>query len=439
MATTINNDLAKRRAYWYRVDNPKTKPGDWLLASKSVVEVNSRTGVPNRFWRSQVSKHQSATTGLTGVRTTHQSRSAGGMLEMKGTTGLVARIAGDLAGMRDNEDPGDSHMNTVTARQQATTRFNKVLARSQRQMQGAVFLGEGREALHMLRGATIQLYKHIRGDYLYALRDLRKSIAYGRIKKPTRAQLQKRISSTWLEACFGWSPFVSDIQDAVKAWKKLAEKEPDVLPVWGRSEQSEMFLQMPIMTRLAPVSNFQCIENGSYINRVNVRVDGAAIAKSQAVTPRWQTLFGLSADQFMPTVWELLPWSFLFDYFSNIGDIIEIGCSGSASLAWSKTVVINARIRSYAVWHDATEQARIGAGNLDHSGGGPWTSYWNKRSVSRSPGIDSTIPELSFEIPGSPMQFANMTALFAQANESVGPQIVRPIKLWVGKLARMGK
>jgi hypothetical protein len=358
---------------------------------------------------------------------------------MKGTTGLYARVYGDLAGQRDNYDPGDSSMSATAARQQATTRFLKILSRTQRTMTGAVFLGEGREALHMLKSASKLLLNAINGNYVAELRDFRKNWRHGRIKKPTRRQVQQKVTSTWLEASFGWSPFVKDIQDAVKAWKKIAEKEPDVLPVWGRSESSEMFMQNPVMVRFSPMSNYQCIENGTYINRVNVRVDGAAIAESHAITPRWQYLFGLSADQFMPTIWELLPWSFLLDYFSNIGDIIEIGCSGNARLAWAKTVVINARIRSYAIWHDAAEQARIGFGNLEYSGGGPWTSYWNKRSVGRSPGADFTIPELAFEIPGSPLQFANITALFAQANNFVGPQSVRPLNYWQGQLARLRK
>jgi hypothetical protein len=147
---------------------------------------------------------------------------------MKGTDGLVAMVNGDMAGQRDNYEPGDSGMSTTAARSEATSRFNKILARTQRQMQGAVFLGEGREALRMLKGASTLLLKAIKGNYIDVLRDYRKNVAFGRVRKPTKNQIQRKVTSTWLEASFGWSPFVKDIQDAAKAWRRLAEKEPDV-------------------------------------------------------------------------------------------------------------------------------------------------------------------------------------------------------------------
>jgi len=340
---------------------------------------------------------------------------------------FYARVHGDLAGVLDYQDPGDSSLSSNAAVTLATTRALKTLARVQRHMTGAVFLAEAKEAFRMLRRPGESLVKSIKRDYLDKLKRLK--------REGSRVRREKALAGMWLEASFGWSPLVSDLNDAVKAYKAFTKRtERQFEPVFGRAEDAAVFMHYPIMESFAPVSHLECVRNGTFVNRVSVRVDGAAIARAQTTSMgEFNQAFGLSADQFMPTLWEALPWSFLMDYFSNIGDIIEIGCSTTASLAWSKTVVINARERNYYVYTDAAEQRKVSGANLLGSGGGPWSSFHKKKTVSRTSGIAFSIPSLTVELPGRPAQWANMTALFAQTVLDVGPQNVRPYRLINGR------
>jgi hypothetical protein len=44
--------------------------------------------------------------------------------------------------------------------------------------------------------------------------------------------------------------------------------------------------------------------------------------------------WGFSPDNFVPTIYNLIPWSFLVDYFSNIGDVIDAMSIRNVGLAW---------------------------------------------------------------------------------------------------------
>lgn len=46
----------------------------------------------------------------------------------------------------------------------------------------------------------------------------------------------------------------------------------------------------------------------------------------------WHTRMGLTIQEFVPTVWELIPYSFVVDYFTNIGDVVNYAYS--ANLNW---------------------------------------------------------------------------------------------------------
>jgi hypothetical protein len=43
---------------------------------------------------------------------------------------------------------------------------------------------------------------------------------------------------------------------------------------------------------------------------------------------------GFSWESFVPTVWELVPYSFILDYFTNIGDVLSAGLLVQSHLAW---------------------------------------------------------------------------------------------------------
>jgi hypothetical protein len=132
-------------------------------------------------------------------------------------------------------------------------------------------------------------------------------------------------------------------------------------------------------------------------------------------------VFGLSPEEFVPTVWELLPWSFLVDYFTNIGDILEAGATDTSTVAWIEQATIRSRILE-ANMDENVDFMRSLLGPellfLDSSYG---ELTYRVRSVSRVAAPVLNVPSFALEVPGSEMKELNMLALFTQAN-SVHPQ-----------------
>ena len=150
-----------------------------------------------------------------------------------------------------------------------------------------------------------------------------------------------------------------------------------------------------------------------YTGMVNCKTYGSPV---DALEP-----FGFTIDSWAPTAWELLPWSFLIDYFTNIGDVISAGTVSRSSLAWSRRTQVTYQIVDMvARGNEAKCKAWLGSYFLSAEMPDVRGRYVRRR-VLREPTTSLGIPTLSFEIPGLPTQWANMTALFASAN-AVHPQ-----------------
>jgi hypothetical protein len=123
-------------------------------------------------------------------------------------------------------------------------------------------------------------------------------------------------------------------------------------------------------------------------------------------------------ENFVPTAYQLAPWSFLFDYFVNLGDVIEAWCLDQSSMvSVSKTV----RRQSEFVLSDQLYQ--LPSNNTL----GGWTSglvignavsrrNLTRTTLTRTVSTSLPMPSLQFSIPGiDSAKWINMAALVAQA------------------------
>jgi hypothetical protein len=124
-------------------------------------------------------------------------------------------------------------------------------------------------------------------------------------------------------------------------------------------------------------------------------------------------LFGFSPEQFLPTAWELLPYSFLIDYFTNIGDIIYGWSTLTADLAWCN--------RTSRKWFERTvicnsdlSFAKTLIPDMTVVTGTPSKSVVTKTSVSRAEYNGTLIPDFTFELPSfGSLRWLNIAALIA--------------------------
>lgn len=293
----------------------------------------------------------------------------------------------------------------------AKAAFYKKLKLLTTQFQGMIFLGELTETLRMLRNPLVGI-RNLASDFL------------GTLRKRKRANPKKWLNdagSAWLEQSFGWNPLLNDVSDAVKAYRRLVEPVKTLKLSAGASKTYDVTKQhtTPYWPGYeAPYDSgiyFHTVSSW-FLENIKVRFKGAVITQVNA--PSWQNddLFGFEPQNFIPAAWELLPWSFLADYFTNIGDILDASIVNTNRLAWVNKSTILTKYkhgRFQQVWGPPL-------------GGSGWTKntfsgsqgfhFAKRRVVYRAADVGLTMPTLQFNFNLTGGQLANIDALLSQAN-----------------------
>jgi len=120
--------------------------------------------------------------------------------------------------------------------------------------------------------------------------------------------------------------------------------------------------------------------------------------------------FGLNVSNWVPTIWNLIPFSFVADYFSNIGDVVDALSFPSSDLAWFKQnqkvsqidkVISNGYSAPVSSGYD-TWEVTVDPGSQEVA----------VESFSRSAYFGALVPFLQLEIPGvSSKKWLNLSAL----------------------------
>ena len=177
------------------------------------------------------------------------------------------------------------------------------------------------------------------------LRDTAREFAYRYTHTKAGLRSPKQISEAWLNANFGWLPFLNDIRNFANAVKDLDKR----LKQLKKDNGKWVYRGGPVHS----TSNVEVLEDSSswgffpgyYIyladrtgatssRRFVTRTEKQDIwftARFKYHVPdssgfRWKAsayamLFGLTPSPSM--VWELTPWSWLIDWCSNAGEIVE--------------------------------------------------------------------------------------------------------------------
>lgn len=150
-----------------------------------------------------------------------------------------------------------------------------------------------------------------RGNIRGAIKELTGKEARSNVKnipKPRAKDVPKR----WLEIQYGWLPLLSDVDGAAKA---LAEKDEDStryrISVTGRyGRKDERFVSF--------TGNANYLETRRTDVRSFVRLD--YLPKSEVLAQ----LSSLGLTNPASVAWELLPFSFIVDWFTPIGDWLNV-------------------------------------------------------------------------------------------------------------------
>jgi len=401
--------------------------GSWMaqpgysVTNAACVITRTRTGdrVPN--WRAKLLSGQDATSSLTARWDTIEYKPSPLLSQSWTGTGPNVGLTYKREAWHDWMITNSNHsfrpyvptQDPTFVENLARAAFYKKVHSVTRKMQGLVFLGELGETLHMLRRPTESLHK-LAGNFLGLL---------GKRKKANPKGWTKDLSNVWLEQAFGWRPFLNDCQSAVQAYEETIRKNTgNTLRI--SAGVKKLYDKTGSIWYNIPGSIFGFTGDGAFrvtygVTFETVLIRYRAAVRIRAEAPRWydSTLWGFRPEEFIPAAWELLPWSFLIDYFANIGDLLDAAVTTYPNWDYGS--------RSQVLW--AINRRKVKLLDADNPPGANWTlvspfrdgqdeHFVTSKSVSRSKVTAVPMPRFQVNFDLSDGQLGNCAALLAQAN-----------------------
>jgi hypothetical protein len=284
----------------------------------------------------------------------------------------------------------------------ALGKFNRRVREQLTAFQGGVFLGELGQTLRLIRNPA----KGLRGaadEFLAIARRIRKGGLSGAL---ARSRVSANLADAWLEVQFGWKPLLRDVDDACKALAIINTGQSLSTGRISAKATTERESYRNTSTFGYSIAAWQTqlyeIESSSTIYRGALRVD--------ALNPKGQEarLVGFDLSSFLPTAWELIPYSFLIDYFTNIGEIIEGWSQLGTKLAWCN------RTRRKAI---TVSQISLNNNVNPEISVTPFVQaklVVRKSSVARAAVEGNRIPDFDLRVPGNwSTKWLNIAALIA--------------------------
>lgn len=423
LMATIDRTLRYSARCFFREDhNPNVNFRQ--LSTESVVKVltRTRTGVSLPKYRDVIAKHGNATTALSGqFMSLDADRGRGYYLVYH--SGLKeyyeGEIYGDIAAYYSGVPNFTPFSNVAQSR--AAAQWLAKVRKVEVSVSGPTFLGEIRDTLKMLRKPAGALQEGIQRylDELKRVNAENKRRYFNKQKPRYIRNLSHIASGLWLERAFGWLPLMNDIKDSINAYNNLFEIDRTVKVSAGGHD-----------AKLRSQSNdLQLLISGGWLNfrvdarqtdHVVVRYRGAVNAQAVSTASDRYAQFGFTPSEFIPTAWEVLPWSFLADYFVNIGDLLSASVTDTSKVAWVTVDNINKAdvTRRYTFDRDRLEQL-FGKQNIIRFVQSPSFARWRNTVVTRS-NSGVPMPTLSFYLPRSDGRLLNVAALMTQCGIDLG-------------------
>lgn len=350
-------------------------------------------------WKKRLINMQDATTGLTGSDKI-VVKQKGGYFAVIDKNGDSYAVGGTVVAPSFPSNGSVSGTLVTEADNSAKQKFSSRLASARATFSGGTFAGELRETLSMLRNPALGM-RRLSASYL-------KTLKKGKAKYSTRDRI-RFLSEQYLEYAFGLVPLISDCEDAYRALTEVKPKAKYIAAKGSASESNAVYSGSQLGN--GPIGTYATRHD---IARCEITYRGVYQAELVGGHPGLQP-FGINPVEFIPTAWNLAPWSFLADYFLNIGDILEAASYGRTGLSWSNRTQITQNVRTYEVWaRSASDMDLIAPSKKPHkvlSDESP-DIVLESRNVHRGSYNGNFVPTLEFKVPGLGSQkWVNIAAL----------------------------
>ncbi|DAD52021.1 TPA_asm: maturation protein [ssRNA phage Zoerhiza.3_1] len=377
------------------------------------------SGSKNPRWKDQIRLGQNATTGFTGIDfDVSDSVWANGTQELlyrDETTKKMGYTKSEGYGYATVFPPSVGNSGSVAASvdNRAKRKFLDSYQSIKSSIEAGQDFGEYKETLNSVLHPLHSLQKGMI-SYLSKLSKVR------RLGKSASA-LKKIVVDTYLEFHFGWQPLADDVAHLI------ADAGRFRFPTYPISAHASEVYGGVTSTRSFAIGFLpSTFHRYRTTDRYHVRYKGVVRSGSSASGQIGvDQALRLTPENWLPTAWDLLPYSWIADYFVNIGDILQGLSFINADLVWGCKTVRNESTNEFS---DLIFQAPppMSDGfttyfvNSQSIFGG--NAILKSRTVSRSTfSGDDLVPSLEFKIPTSKYPFLNVGALLLQRGRSLVP------------------
>jgi hypothetical protein len=378
---------------------------------------SSASGTTNPEWRQIIRNGGNATTAFQGVEypPSHISKFNAGYdnTSLEVSTGRTQSTHITTSGYwnvlpPEPDDPPGAVTTKVTNR--AIRKFLDEAKNVQSSVEAGQDLAEIKQTIESILH-PMKTLKESMVSYLSALRKRK-----GAFKGPKHS-LRKVVADTYLEYHFGWAPLVSDVKSIIEG---LTKGRLPQMTVVGSASDTYLGSWSSQFTGLDYVP-FSVAQDTLLTYKYSVRFKGA-VRTHCAMNGQVGILqdLQLTPKDWLPTLWDSLPWSWVVDYFVNVGEIYQGLTFMNSDLVWGcKTTrnVVRLKANDFRMVGFSPPRDDGLFKDIVHNGyaGGGAVEYESRR-VSRSSFVGSDlIPRLEFRVPVSKYPFFNIAAILSQA------------------------
>lgn len=294
---------------------------------------------------------------------------------------------------------------------QFLTNANDVIA----PLKGGVVFGELKETLAMIRHPASSLRDSISAYLKRAYRKRRRlqTDRHGRLTKAGKRGL-KEIANLYMEYTFGWQPALGSIQQACDAYSAL-RAQVDTVRAYGkasdRGERTELKTQKAYLNAIR--LRFSQVTFATYTATYKGVMKTGLSGLRNDLAERAIFLSGFRLGDFLPTLWELMPYSWALDYFANIQGILNSPVACTSEWVW-KSRAIQSRVSSEATatLDLAYAQSQLGKKLLFTTSNFANGSFLRTAYERNSPQL--WLPSLNLTFADSPWKWTNLLGLLTQ-------------------------
>jgi hypothetical protein len=356
-------------------------------------------GIKNPRWKQMVAAHQNAGTPMIGRKTViefvpcRMSATAFTNSQCLPQHRFKVVANGVIGGVPALSNLGSPISSTSAANDAAGAWYGSI-RNAMSTFKGSVAAAEATDARRMMYDRASKM--------LYMIPAFQRRLNYRWLRSRTKRGKLKTLSNSWLELQFGWLPLASDIKSAVEA---LNNPTPMTKRVRGFGDSGKQ--DAPVFTGYDLYTLVTAQYTIKRTSQVSVRYLGEVQCRTNPLGSRLQD-FGLGVREFVPTLWEVLPWSFAVDYFTNVSEILTALSYASVKVNW-----VNQTIRQTSTWESQGYFVPSPGSTYFRPSMGvntPSSFKLTRTDVARQPVGQVPIPSLSFQLP-SWKQALNLAAL----------------------------